>query len=286
MSDLGDAAIEAASFTAAGAAMEAAAYGLNKMTAKAMLYVRILGASLDTTGSRINEDVWGLRSVLKSKKKSSEKLAARAGQQVNMATVAANAAKLKMSEAQVLAAMMSKGFTPMEVQYNPSSLRFNTVGGTVVTYKAMGNEQMNSMTSTDKQTSTYLNVELIFEDIDLADAFGSSSLGANVSDIVGTAKSVIEKAVGKSHSVKVPVEGLVSLLMNKESRQVIFVWNDMFFHGELVSVNANFTMFNKQGYPIRATVNLEIQQSNGNATFASDKQYWSDAFDLGFGVSR
>ena len=284
MSDIGDAALETGAYIAAGAEIEAAAYGITMMTAKATLYVRIMGMSLDMTGSQINEDVSGLRSLLKKKNKQSEKVAARAGQSTNQAAVAANAAMQKMSDLEMGAAMLTKGFIPVEVQYNPSSLQFNTVGGKIRNYTAMGNEQMNAMSSTDKQTSTYMTVQLVYENINVSDAFGSSSLGTSASDIIDTGASVLKNLFGDGYSVKKPVEGLLSLLITKETRQVIFVWNNMFFHGELVSAQANFTMFNKLGHPIRATVQLQIQQSNGNATFASDKQYWNDAFDLVYNV--
>ena len=180
--------------------------------------------------------------------------------------------------------MLAKGFIPTQVQYNPTSLMLRTVGGKIRQYQAMGNETMNAMISTDKKTSTYLSVQLVYEAIDNADAFGSSSLGMNVDDVVDATKSFLKNSFKGGYSVKKPVEGLLSLMMEKESRQVIFVWNNMFFHGELISANAQFTMFNKLGNPIKATVNLEIQQSNGNALFASDRQYWNDAFDKVYGL--
>ncbi len=283
MSDLETNLAEAAAFTGTGAAMALADYGLSALTAKATLYVRMIGMSLDTTGSSINEDVSGLRSLLKKRNKSSEKVAARAGQSVNQAALVADATMNKMSEVEMAAAMLTKGFIPIQVQYNPASLTLRTSGGNLRQYQSMGNENMNSVTSTDKKTSTTLSVQFIYESIDNADAFGSSSLGMNVEDVADTIKSGVKKLKGAGNSVKKPVEGLVSLMMEKESRQVIFVWNNMFFHGELGSVSANFTMFNKQGNPIKATVDLEIEQTNGNALYASDRQYWDDAFNAVFG---
>lgn len=283
MSDLGTAAGEAAAFTGAGAAMALADYGLSALTAKATLYVRMVGMSIDTTGSNINEDVSGLRSLLKKRNKSSSTVAGRAGQSVNQASIVAEATMNKMSEVEMAAAMLSKGFIPVHVQYNPSTITFRTSGGHIRQYQSMGNENMNSVTSTDKKTSTTLSVQLIYECVDVSDAFGSSSLGMNVEDVAGTVKSGVKTLFGGGNSVKKPVEGLISLMMEKESRQVIFVWNNMFFHGELGSVNANFTMFNKLGNPIKATVDIEIEQTNGNALYASDRKYWNDAFDAVYG---
>ena len=56
----------------------------------------------------------------------------------------------------------------------------------------------------------------------------------------------------------------------------------MFFHGELISVGINYTMFNKNGHPIKATVDMQIQQTNGNATFKSDMDYWNEVLNTAF----
>ena len=282
--DIGDIALETGGYVAAGAAMEAAAYGMNKLTSKATLYVRLKGYSLGSLIPQVNEDVFALRTLSKKRRKQSEKLASRAGKSTSQATVVASAAMGKMSEAALGAELLTKGFLPVEVQYNPSSLQFRTVGGPIHTYTAMGNETMNAMSTTDKKTSTYMSVQLVYENINVADAFGSSSMSTNVSDVISTGASVLKNLFGDGYSVKKPVEGLLSLLLTKETRNIIFVWNNMFFHGELVSAQADFTMFNKLGHPIRANVTLEIQQSNSDNLFASDKQYWNDAFDQVFDV--
>ena len=138
MNDVETAAVEAAAFTGTGAALAAADYGLSALTAKATLYVRMIGMSLDTTGSKINEDVSGLRSLLKKRNKTAEKIAKRAGQAVTQASIVADAATNKMSEVEMAAAMLSKGFLPVQVQYNPASLALRTVGGKVRQYQAMG----------------------------------------------------------------------------------------------------------------------------------------------------
>ena len=272
-----------AAYTAAAAGLEAGSRALKAMTSKATLYVRLMGGpDVDTSGASVNEDVSALRTLLKRRNKGSESLASRAGQMVTSAELGANAVKVKMSEAELGAAMLSKGFLPIEVQYNPSSLHMYTVAGTIRNYTAMGNQNMSSITSTDQEASTTLSVQLVFEDVNVSDAFGASSLAMNTSAIINTAVSTAVNLFGDGYSVKKQVEGFVSLLMTKETRHIIFCWNDMFFHGELTAVDANFTMFNKLGHPIRATVTLQIQQTNTSASFASDKQYWDDAFEAAF----
>lgn len=262
----------------AASAKEAEAKGIETLASKATLYVKMLGWEIDATGSKTNEDIEALRSLVKERDKSSSKLAARSGKVTKQMDIRADASKAKMTSAQINAAMLAKGFIPVQVQYNPSSITMNSVGGNIKNFETMGNEKLNSMTSTDKQTSTYLSVDLIYEDINVADAFGSQSLD--------TKAFKEDDEFSDVYSVKKPVEGLLSLMMEKETRQVIFVWNNMFFHGVMTSVSVNFTMFNKIGMPIKAKVSLQIQQSNTDESFASDRQYWDSAFDTAFGVEK
>lgn len=262
----------------AASAKEAEAKGIETLASKATLYVKMLGWEIDATGSKTNEDIEALRSLVKERDKSSSKLATRSGKVTKQMDIKADASKAKMTSAQINAAMLAKGFIPVQVQYNPSSITMNSVGGNIKNFETMGNEKLNSMTSTDKQTSTYLSVDLIYEDINVADAFGSQSLD--------TKAFKEDDEFSDVYSVKKPVEGLLSLMMEKETRQVIFVWNNMFFHGVMTSVSVNFTMFNKIGMPIKAKVSLQIQQSNTDESFASDRQYWDSAFDTAFGVEK
>ena len=270
----------------AASAKEAEAKGIETLASKATLYVKMLGWEIDATGSKTNEDIEALRSLVKERDKSSSKLAARSGKVTKQMDIRADASKAKMTSAQINAAMLAKGFIPVQVQYNPSSITMNSVGGNIKNFETMGNEKLNSMTSTDKQTSTYLSVDLIYEDINVADAFGSQSL--DTKGLEGGDKKAFKEddEFSDVYSVKKPVEGLLSLMMEKETRQVIFVWNNMFFHGVMTSVSVNFTMFNKIGMPIKAKVSLQIQQSNTDESFASDRQYWDSAFDTAFGVEK
>lgn len=270
----------------AASAKEAEAKGIETLASKATLYVKMLGWEIDSTGSKTNEDIEALRSLVKERDKSSSKLAARSGKVTKQMDIRADASKAKMTSAQINAAMLAKGFIPVQVQYNPSSITMNSVGGNIKNFETMGNEKLNSMTSTDKQTSTYLSVDLIYEDINVADAFGSQSLDTKGPEWGDKKAFKEDDEFSDVYSVKKPVEGLLSLMMEKETRQVIFVWNNMFFHGVMTSVSVNFTMFNKIGMPIKAKVSLQIQQSNTDESFASDRQYWDSAFDTAFGVEK
>ncbi|MBQ9866295.1 MAG: hypothetical protein IJM34_04680 [Lachnospiraceae bacterium] len=275
-----DAGSMAAEFGAA-TAIGAAAKGLEMAKAKATLYVRMLGRYNDTTGSTTNQDVSALKGLLKMRKKKGKAAAKRAGEAVMEADIIEEGTQIKLSEAELAAEMLTIGFIPVPVQYNPASISMQSVGGAIEKYTAMGNDSPNSLVSMDKKTSTYLTVDLIFEEVINSDAFGSTTMengGVNISNGVDMAKDMVANLSGNV-SVRTRVEGLISLLMLKRTRQIIFVWGNMFFHGELLSVNANYTMFNKKGNPIRATASIQIQQTNGNATFKSDTAYWDEVLD-------
>ena len=273
--------------TEAAAAIALGAKGLEMAKAKATLYIRIVGGEYqDSSGANTSDDVAALKTLLKRRKKKGKEAAKRAGQSVDQATIVAEGVENKLAEAETTATMMSAGFLPMEVQYNPASLQMQTVGGALEKYTAMGNDTNNSLVATDKKTSTYLTVQLVFEDINVNDAFGAAT---QESGVVGGASNAADMVVsnvttltGDGYSVRRQVEGIISLLMLKRTRQMIFVWNNMFFHGELLSVDASYTMFNKQGHPIRALVNMQLQQTNANACFASDLEYWDEVLDTVF----
>ena len=72
----------------------------------------------------------------------------------------------------------------------------------------------------------------------------------------------------------------MSLLTQPVTRKVIFYWAKMCFQGELVSVSSRYTMFNKDGNPIRGMVDLTIRQGEESGF---DVAYWDEAFTRTFG---
>ena len=273
--------------TSAATGLAAGAKALELLSTRATLYVRMWGVDNDTSGASTNEDVSALKQLVQTRNKASRGLSGRAGQVVNQASMALSSSKKKAQKVQAATDMISSGFIPFDVQYNPASIRMQTQGGTIKKYTAMGEATSNAFHSVDKASATTLSVQLVFEDINNSDAFPATMLAepnANASQIANGGTSVVVKALG-GYSVRRKVEGMISLLLMERTRQVIFVWNDMFFHGKVIGVNAAYTMFNPSGNPIKATVDMQIRQTNSNASFKSDKQYWVDALDKGFSAS-
>jgi len=97
----------------------------------------------------------------------------------------------------------------------------------------------------------------------------------NVVDMIGQG---IRTAMDDMHSIKAQVEGLIAMLLHEKTRRVVFFWSQMFFHGEVESVDATYTMFNKLGDPIKANVNLTIRQAASGDEYKSDEEYWDKAY--------
>ena len=107
----------------------------------------------------------------------------------------------------------------------------------------------------------------------------------NAQELARTAASTVFNSIdGGEYSVQKECDGLLSLLNFKRLKQVIFVWSNMFFHGELTNVDVSYEMFNKLGNPILAKVRLVIQQSDSSKSvkYTSDDDQWNAALDIAF----
>ena len=168
-----------------------------------------------------------------------------------------------------------QAYLAMEVQYNPSSIHMQTATGSQLDYSggSMGNMANNMIIQNIVPTSTTMNVQLIFDEVNMYDAF----MVNNVNSPVGAIAQAAKYAVEKEYSVQHQIEGILSLLTMDVTRQVVFYWSKMCFRGELTAVQANYTMFNKSGNPIRGVVNLSIRQGEQAELFESS--YWGKAYE-------
>ncbi len=195
-----------------------------------------------------------------------------------------NAVMAKMKGAakeQELIAMQKAmtSFVGMTVQYNPSTIQFSAVAaGDYTNFTGPADAGVRQTVNVNRPSSITMKVQLIFDKINQLNAFSIYNQGFSF----GTAASAVTNFV-REYTVQPQVEGLISLLTMENTRQVIFIWSEMFFHGELQGVEASYTMFNKKGKPIRATVDLMIKQSDTANSFPSDSEYWNSAFTKAWG---
>ncbi len=171
-------------------------------------------------------------------------------------------------------------YLAMEVQYNPSSIHMETLAG-VVDYSGgnLGGQSINQLALDNQPVSTTMSFQLIFDDMNPFDAFMLQNfVPTTVGNVVSLAGSGVKKKAMGGYSVQAQMDGLMALLTQTETRNVIFFWAKMCFRGVLTGVNCRYTMFNKDGNPIRGVVELSIRQD------AEDKYgSWDKAFTQAFG---
>ena len=184
----------------------------------------------------------------------------------------------------------SYNYTAIEVQYNPSTLRLDSVAGRQMDWNS--SKGRVNLSEYKAPSSTTLTMELLFDDTNNMDAFmaGDNPItGMTASNVADTVTSVINNT-GNGYSVQRQIQGLLSLLAVPTARDVIFFWGDMSFHGQVTEVQAMYTMFNKKGHPVRGKVQMSIRQGDltteeMKATDKKDKydmQYWDKAFEKTF----
>ncbi|MBR3307541.1 MAG: hypothetical protein IKI75_09875 [Lachnospiraceae bacterium] len=173
------------------------------------------------------------------------------------------------------------GYVAMEVQYNPSSIYLDTSAGLrEIDNSSISNIMNNQVTQITTDSITTLGMQLVFDAMNQQDAFMLDS--PSLLSAGGVASMVQDLWNSEGFSVRTQVEGLIACLLSPLTRRIIFCWSDIFFKGELNQVNANYTMFNKKGNPIRATVDIAIQQDH-KAEGSQRGSHWYKAFDKAFG---
>lgn len=168
------------------------------------------------------------------------------------------------------------GYHVLKVKYNPSKIQIDSRAGSFI-QPGPGDARNGTLSQISMPPETYMSFELIFDEENHADAFMFEKVtnlraGALVSDVAGAVKNIAD-----GYTVRPVVEALIGLLTQAETRQVVFYWSEMAFAGEVVSVDATYTMFNPLGEPVRAKVRISICQGDSDAK--QENKYWDDAFD-------
>ena len=181
----------------------------------------------------------------------------------------------------------SYNYSAIEVQYNPTTLRLDTVAGKQLDFNSRDGRK--NLSEYNAPSATTLTLELLFDDTNNMDAFmvGDNPLtGMTASNITNTVTSGFKNSNG-GYSVQRQIQGLLSLLAVPAARDVIFFWGDMSFHGQVTAVEATYTMFNKKGHPVRGKVLMSIRQADADGEEKGpqdnkkqyDEEYWNEAFD-------
>ena len=153
-------------------------------------------------------------------------------------------------------------FFKIAVQFNPASMRMDSVNGKVKSMNSSGNNTAKLLNEQEYSGRTKLSFDLIFDDVDLMDAFmlqevfdlNASKALSKAGDIWSHGQNVF--------SVRARMEVFMTLLVSSVTQHVIFHWGKMVFRGQVTGVTNTYNMFNTSGNPIRGTMHLEITQDD------------------------
>lgn len=150
----------------------------------------------------------------------------------------------------------------LEVQFNPASLDIAAYGGgrTVITNYGNEDGKVKGATSFGSlSVSVQVSFTLIFDETFLSDAFASDKFQLTASNLIGGVASLISTAVtGKTYTVRPFVEGFLAAMRDPDHRTLIFQWGRLRYVGVMNELSARYTMFNPNGEPIRAEVDVTM----------------------------
>ncbi|MDR0853279.1 MAG: hypothetical protein LBN34_02815 [Clostridiales Family XIII bacterium] len=169
---------------------------------------------------------------------------------------------------------VDRGSVELTVQYNPSSIRFES-STEEVPVKGMYENLSGLPNSQTRGASIVLNVELIFDAVQNKDAFHQDSLRLpTAGDLVGAGAKALSGDANKKYTVLPQTNLIIGMITMMPV--VKFSWGSQEFDGIVESAQAKFEMFSPKGQPIRSRVSLRIQQVINED---SQSAYWRDKYE-------
>lgn len=184
------------------------------------------------------------------------------------------------------------GYFPVQVQFNPSRISFQGMGGEI-RRESVGGAGENQFQQFTTPSETVLGMELIFDDTNNKDAFMMDANLPVIGELTspGNVMQRVQQGISGAkdgYSVQDTTELFIGAMVLNYTRLVGFAWNKMIFWGELVGVSVKYTMFNKSGAPIRAIVSIQIRQDQmvgGNTPYETEKE-WEKTFQEMFKAGK
>lgn len=165
----------------------------------------------------------------------------------------------------------------LEVQYNPSSIRFSASVDAVQMRSLQNSMEEGVLNQSCRGPSIVMTVDLVFNDVNVKDAFMADKFRVSANDIVTDVSSSVINAMRGGYTVQPQCNGLLASTVGEEYRFVTFQWADMSFSGELTDVNVQYGMFSVSGKPIHGVVTLRITQQL--STSAEETKWNTSKFD-------
>lgn len=167
------------------------------------------------------------------------------------------------------------------VQFNPSDFQLSGSGGDYITKNDYSvQDGKDGVSGGGMEMRITLDVKLIFDKVDPHTAF--------LSDRINTAPTALGMDVErlfteKNASVQTEVEGFIAALRSPYTRMITFAWGKMCYTGVLSGVDAQYTMFDVDGKPVRAEVTLQITTADEQITPCSMGS-WEQKYKAAFGA--
>ncbi len=149
----------------------------------------------------------------------------------------------------------AKDTEQLEVQFNPAELKISA--STKKSRPQTGIDVKHKKAqygSLGVQVS--VSIPLIFDVSDEKDGV----IGNNISN-----------KLKKGNDLAAKVDKFIETIKDPYLRNIRFSWGNLLYEGKLYSVDVNYTMFNRDGSPIRASVDLELLCRNEDG-----KSYWDE----------
>lgn len=181
------------------------------------------------------------------------------------------------SSAQTGSIIKDKGYKAFEVQFNPVELSFDVQA-------QFPDKRQNGQVDKDvyivsKSVKNIMTLPLIFDASQTTSAFiwDKRNALANGSLTQKLKASSVAEAVS-CKSVQKQIDGLLSLINNSVTRNVVFIWGEMTISGMITGEEIKYVMFDTMGNPIRGVVTLSITVFHGIED-SENAKYMDKAFD-------
>ena len=185
------------------------------------------------------------------------------------------------SQGQLSGKIKDRGYKAFEVQFNPVEIGFD-VQAQLPDRKENGNVGAD-VYIVSKSVKNVMTLPLIFDVSDTTSAFIWSKRDALVNGSLTDkikASSVAEAVTDTlgSNGIQKQIDGLLSLISNSVTRNVVFIWGDMSISGMITGEEIKYEMFDTMGNPVRGRVTLSITVYHGIED-SDNAKYMNKAFD-------
>ncbi len=187
-----------------------------------------------------------------------------------------------------------------EVPFNPSEITLTGYGGEEMMVQRFSNSDVehkndgeqgdqhhpfkrsNSISAVSSHIE--MTIPLIFDQTNNQDAFYGDKFSLGATNVARGVTKLVANTItgGGDYSVQNEVEAFTHIMRNKNMHLMKFVWGDMIYQGILNGVNAEYTMFNVNGEPCRATVNLRLVLLDDE--YPDQRRIWMKKFKRNSGV--